>query len=157
MPNWCSNTLTLTHDEPAMIKRVEASFTEGRLLEEFVPMPEGADWYSHNIEHWGTKWDVGDKDGIHDLSENSISLYFDSAWAPPVSAYKKLEEMGFTVRAMYHEPGMAFAGIYEDGCDDYYEFNDSSVQEVREQLPKELDEAFGITEWMEDINENSEE
>ena len=157
MPNWCSNTLTLTHEEPAMIKRVEASFSEGRLLEEFVPMPEGADWYSHNIEHWGTKWDVGDPDGIHDFSENSISVYFDSAWAPPVSAYKKLEDMGFTVRAMYHEPGMAFAGIYEDGYDDYYEFDNSSVQEVRERLPKELDEAFGITEWMEEVNEHTEE
>ena len=33
MPNWCSNTLVLQHDEPAMIDRAVAAFKEGRLLE----------------------------------------------------------------------------------------------------------------------------
>lgn len=40
MPNWCNNTLTLTHVEPTMIERAKAAFNEGRLLKEFVPVPK---------------------------------------------------------------------------------------------------------------------
>ena len=40
MPNWCNNTLTLTHDDPAMIDRAVKAFEEGKLLQEFIPCPE---------------------------------------------------------------------------------------------------------------------
>ena len=40
MPNWCNNTLELEHDDPAMITRARKAFNEGRLLAEFVPVPE---------------------------------------------------------------------------------------------------------------------
>ena len=39
MPNWCMNTLTLEHEDPAMIARAKASFIEGKFLHEFVPVP----------------------------------------------------------------------------------------------------------------------
>ena len=39
MPNWCGNTLTLTHEDTEMIVRAKAAFAEGRLLEEFIPIP----------------------------------------------------------------------------------------------------------------------
>ena len=152
MPNWCSNTLILEHDDPAMIKRAETAFTEGKFLEEFVPNPGIADdWYEFNINNWGTKWDVGtDLGGIHEVTENSIDLYFDSAWAPPVEAYNKLTEMGFRVDAMYHEPGVAFAGIYRDGVDVCYDLSGLGIEQVRAELPPELDQAFDIVEMMED-------
>jgi hypothetical protein len=54
--------------------------------------------------------------------------------------------MGFKIRAMYFEPGMAFAGIWEDGCDDYYEYGGMDSTQIAEELPPELDEAFGISE-----------
>jgi len=40
MPNWCNNYLELTHDDPAMIERAKKAFNDGRLLAEFVPVPE---------------------------------------------------------------------------------------------------------------------
>jgi hypothetical protein len=40
MPNWCNNTLEITHSDPAMIERARVAFKEGRLLDEFVPVPK---------------------------------------------------------------------------------------------------------------------
>ena len=40
MPNWCNNYLVLEHEDPAMIERAKKAFADGRLLAEFVPVPE---------------------------------------------------------------------------------------------------------------------
>jgi hypothetical protein len=54
--------------------------------------------------------------------------------------------MGFKILAMYYDPGMAFAGVWEDGSDDYYEYGDLDSAGIAETLPSALDEAFGISE-----------
>ena len=176
MPNWCNNTLTLEHEDPAMIARAKAAFLDGRLLAEFIPVPEDlqivagsvgdpveqakliedtnrnlevhgyGNWYDFCVNEWGTKWDVGGDDGVLNDFDGGIIVSFDSAWAPPTTAYAKLEELGFKILAMYYEPGMAFAGVYEDGMDDYYEYGGLDSAGIAEQLPVELDEAFGISE-----------
>ncbi len=40
MPNWCSNGITLTHEDPEMIQRAAKALQEGTFLNEFVPVPE---------------------------------------------------------------------------------------------------------------------
>lgn len=150
MPNWCSNTVTLTHGNPTMIARVEKAFSKGIMLAEFFPAPLDTDWYSWNTSEWGTKWDVGSEDGINSVTEDSISLWFDSAWSPPVAAYEKFEALGFVVKAMYYEPGVGFAGVYQDGYDDCYDLTDMDSEAVRDTLPEELDSEFGISEQMAD-------
>jgi hypothetical protein len=40
MPNWCNNTLELQHDDAEMITRAKAAFKDGKLLNEFCPVPE---------------------------------------------------------------------------------------------------------------------
>ena len=40
MPNWCNNTMTLEHSDPAMIERAKAAFLDGKFLNEFIPVPE---------------------------------------------------------------------------------------------------------------------
>jgi hypothetical protein len=49
---------------------------------------------------------------------------------------------------MYYEPGMCFAGIWDNGNDDYYEYANMTSDEVAETLPVELDEAYCISESM---------
>jgi hypothetical protein len=39
MPNWCNNVLELEHDDAEMIARAKKAFLDGKLLEEFVPVP----------------------------------------------------------------------------------------------------------------------
>jgi len=176
MPNWCNNTVTISHTDPAMIERVREAFNKGALLQEFIPCPQDlidtvsgsvgdgqdaleakqaanrekygyATWYEHNINEWGTKWDVGaDGQPAIDNDTNTLVLNFDSAWAPPIQAYEKLFYMGFKILAYYYEPGMAFAGIFEDGQDEYYEYGGMNSDEIAEELPSELDECFCISE-----------
>ena len=176
MPNWCNNSVEIYHEDPAMIERVRTAFNDGRLLAEFIPIPQSlrivagcvgdpdeqkkleedtarnrevhgyGNWYDYCVNEWGTKWDVGaDGNPAQDIP-GGLMLGFESAWAPPCGAYEKLTEQGFRIRAMYFEPGMAFAGVWEDGFDDYYEYGGMSSTEIAETLPAELDEAFGISE-----------
>ena len=179
MPNWCGNTLTLTHADPEMIVRAKAAFVEGRLLEEFIPVPAGlkgttspnrdgtaeelraqygyADWYDFCVNEWGTKWDIGDGQGIQAWDDNELIVYFDSAWSPPVAAYEKFMDLGFTVYATYYEPGCAFAGVFEDGADDYYDLSEMDSGDVQQQLPPDLDSAFGISESMAEYEAENED
>ena len=174
MPNWCYNTVELTHEDPTMIERARTAFLGKGLLNEFVPVPkelqivagflgdeveqaalearEAANlekhgyrnWYDYCVNEWGTKWDVTGQE-INDIP-NGVILTFDSAWAPPTGAYDKLLDLGFEVRAMYYEPGMGFCGVWDNGQDDEYSLGGLNSDEVAALLPQELDEAYGISE-----------
>jgi hypothetical protein len=187
MPNWCNNSVELYHEDPAMIERARKAFNDGALLNEFIPVPSDlqivagrvgdgdeqkkleedtarniathgyGNWYDYCVNEWGTKWDVGaDGNPAQDIP-GGLMLGFDSAWAPPTAAYEKLTEQGFRIRAMYYEGGMAFAGIWEDGNDDYYEYGGMSSEQIAEELPVELDEAFGISESVAEWEEENKE
>jgi hypothetical protein len=41
---------------------------------------------------------------------------------------------------------MAYAGVWDNGHDDYYEYGGLDSAGIAETLPAELDEAFGISE-----------
>ena len=121
-----------------------------------------ANWYDYCVNEWGTKWDVGGDDlGPAQDIPGGLMLTFDSAWAPPCAAYEKLTDMGFRIRAMYYEPGMAFAGIWEDGDDQFYEYGGLNSEQIAEELPVELDEAFciseSVAEWEEENKEEENE
>lgn len=191
MPNWCSNTVEISHEDPAMVERARKGFEEGKLLGEFFPCPQELtdtlagypgkdkeeehnaqmasniakygykDWYDWQVANWGTKWDVGGDDGcVNELGTqfgHGLILSFDSAWAPPVNAYEKLAELGFSIRAYYYEPGMAFAGIWEDGDDDFYEYGGMNSEQIKEFLPEALDEMFAISEYAAEWEAENEE
>jgi hypothetical protein len=115
------------------------------------------DWYQWNIANWGTKWDFG-LENVEQPDPNTVTAAFDSAWAPPTRAYEQLMELGFEITAYYYEPGMAFVGKWEDGCDDYYEYGGETSETVREAIGEELDDYFGISESMADWEaENAED
>lgn len=183
MPNWCNNNLTLTHEDPAMIKRAFDALERGEFLSEFIPVPESlkivagsvgdpdeqkkleedtarnlevhgyGNWYDFCVGEWGTKWDCGEQ-GASDIHPDGKMLhtFFDTAWSPPVTAYEKLEALGFGVDAMYYEPGMAYAGSYSNGSDGSLNLDGLSATDIERDYP-ELDEAFGITESMRDSEE----
>ena len=161
MPNWCANSLVLRHEDVNMIERAVQSFQKEEFCNEFVPMPEefkNDGWYEWRVSNWGTKWDVGSSQyGVERGNANECKFSFDSAWSPPIQFYEKLEELGFTVKAMYYESGMAFCGIYEDGFDDYYEYGDLDSDGVANTIPQELDEYFCISEQLADWEDEQED
>ena len=120
---------------------------ELELKEEFNRITHGyATWYDFCVNEWGTKWEIGaDGNPAQDIP-GGLLLGFDSAWSPPIAAYEKLQAMGFRITAMYCESGMAYAGIWDNGDDDYYEYGGMDSKEIADTLPVELDEAFGISE-----------
>lgn len=158
MPNWCCNSVTFTHEDPEQITRMKEAFLNDRLFSEFVPNPAGEksdDWYSFNVANWGTKWDTGGYD-ISAITENSITLLFDTAWSPPVVFYEALVEDGWGVDGYYYEPGMNFCGHFVDGVDEYYEIPATS-DEVVEEIPSDIDECFSISEQMADRESEEED
>ena len=187
MPNWCNNSVVLKHSDPAMIERARKAFNGEGLLQEFIPVPQSlrdtvagsmgedqreaheaqqkaniekhgyANWYDFCVNEWGTKWEIGaDGNPAQDIP-GGLMLGFESAWSPPIAAYEKLLDMGFEIEAMYYEPGMAFAGIWDNGVDDYYEYGGLDSAGIAEALPAELDEAFGISESAAEWEEENQE
>ena len=196
MPNWCSNTLTISHKDKTMMKRVVRGYNRNGLLREFIPIPKEltdtvsgtvgskesyeqrlleekqklnreffgyTDWYSFCVAEWGTKWDIGHGDGygkltLKDIKNNTVRIGFDSAWSPPIEAYQKLYDMGFSIRAMFYEGGCCFCGIWEDGEEESYDIKGNSKW-VKKNIPSEIDEEFSISfnmaEW-ENEEENAE-
>jgi hypothetical protein len=185
MPNWCNNSLVLTHENPEMIAKAVAAAEAGNLCETFVPCPQEltetaaggysnaetqADleairraniekygypsWYEWSIDNWGTKWEP-DIRVVTREDANNASFAFDSAWAPPVGFYQKLEELGFIVKAYWFEPGMNFCGKWEDGASENYDIQGDSNW-VSENIPRDIDEAMAISESMEQWEDEEE-
>ena len=120
--------------------------------------------YDWCVNNWGTKWDIGDLDiiSVEEFSiplgkngkkiEYQIFVTFDSAWAPPVEAFKfiynKYKDKGLRVSLEYLEPGCSFIGTAKgDGGefeDDYYEY--SNVDELRDIVKKLGDHGLGESE-----------
>lgn len=140
MPNWCYNSISVHHEDPAMIQKMIDGADKGELFNTFVTMPEAlrtttspadfeknhalvekyghADWYSWSLTNWGTKWDVS-LDNVDTTDEGrTLHATFDSAWSPPTAFYDALVKLGFKVDATYTEEGMGFAGHYNNGEDE---------------------------------------
>jgi len=164
MPNWCSNSITISGPTETIQQLWEDAKTanngEFGLLEAMAPIGE---WdYGTAVETWGTKWDISDE-GLEFVDNGDgtaeITGYFDSAWAPPIEAYNRfLDDMSnCSIDASYHEPGMDFAGFYVDGDDDYLENLHEEFklpEDERSDLYNRLDEEYNLSEnydmWEED-------
>ena len=161
MPNWNSNIVTISSTDAELMSKIKDAAEKSAESESFfnvlVPRPESEseNWYDWNVNNWGTKWDTSVE--LVEKTENAITIAFDTAWAPPIGFYANLEEMGYEVDAYYYEPGMCFAGHYNDGTDDYYEYNGMNSSEVAEMLPEELDQMFFISESIAEWEEENKE
>jgi len=189
MPNWCNNYLVLEHDDPEMITRAKTAYADGKLLEEFCPVPAslhivagrvGADdnaeqikleedtklnlethgyanWYDYCVNEWGTKWDVGGSDMLTEDGPNALRMNFDSAWAPPIAAMEKFQDLGFKVKLIYWESGMCFCGIFDENGDDYYDYTDMTADELEKEINPEIDECMCIIENLREWEEENQE
>jgi len=193
MPNWCNNSIKITgpvDQVKALWEQAQANWKNEQygLLDAMVPMPDAlkgttspspddgsqpevdgyTNWYDWSVANWGTKWDINNE-GI-EFEDNGdgtaqIAGWFESAWAPPIEAYNTfIEDMdGCSLVADYHEPGMDFAGFYDNGDDEYMEGLGEYCSKVVKgemewedtpQLFQRLDEQFELVEnareWIEE-------
>ena len=170
MPNWCENKLFARHDAESLDK-LETAFKAQKPFETFMPIPEGLiyempkgidpsdlnalqenqeslnqtkygfkSWHEWCISNWGTKWDASDV-RISDRYDDWIEIYFNTAWGPPIGFYKHLETIGFKVRGMYYEPGVGFAGLFENGDDKCW--SDLSADDLDPHVREEMGIPWG--------------
>jgi hypothetical protein len=172
MPNWCDNTMTISHPDPAMAIKAADAWNSGAFLQTLIPTPSElldtvkgwtndedaqkeieksiaaniekhgyATWYDYRVAEWGTKWDVGldEYEDPIEVTGNSFSVRFSSAWSPPCAAYEKLQEMGYEICAYYYESGCDFCGRWIDGQDDCFEVS-------RGEIPQDIVDEMGIEE-----------
>jgi len=160
MPNWCDNSVKLYNEDvekvSALAEEMGRENEEGKMIacpfQHLRPRPadQEENWYEWNLNNWGTKWDASIIDWERTY-DNEIWISFDSAWAPPITLYDYLTENGWDVDAIYHEPGMNFAGQYNNGIDNYFEY-DVSDPDFLDSLPGEIIEFANLfdahQEWI---------
>ena len=156
MPNWCMNTLTISHEDESKVVEFCDAFNSNKTCEHYLPTPEGYDsqygsgsmpgWWYWRLANWGTKWDFGNADGSIKREGKVADCSFDSAWSPPTNFYAHLFSLGYKIKATYFEPGCAFGGIWENGEEDYYEGDVSNY-------PESLIEQYNIHQWFEEEEE----
>ena len=160
MPNWCSNVVVVSHADKSKLDEFRQAAVNNQTNKEagfmnvLCPQPAdvGDNWYDWNVANWGTKWDV-DVFLTEGLDE-SVTLSFESAWAPPIEFFRHLTEQGYNVKAYYYESGMGFAGIYDNGQDEEYSL-EGDADDVEATIPQELDEMFNIVGNMRDWEEEN--
>ena len=142
MPNWCSNTITISGSGLAnILAKINGLNKDSTLFEsligrdpsfvEAVPDKDSTgnfqnifpDWYHHNMSYYGTKWDVpfGRDCDFSQQSEDTITLTFETAWSPPLPFCEKLrDQYNVTVICRYDEQGCDFYGqaMYSENGDD---------------------------------------
>lgn len=127
MPNWCSNTLYVSHPDAAKIAALADEIGKDRpepfsLLRPMPPELEGGGWRDWCVENWGTKWDACDPE-IYEREPNRLCVHFMTAWGPPIELYDYMTAQGYEIEANYSEEGMCFRGTYTsadgDHCEEY--------------------------------------
>lgn len=127
MPNWCDNTLTISHDDE---KWWDWFMSTKFNFQKIVPCPRipGSVWEPKNDDEepwhrcysstmWGTKWTVNeeDLDKVWDKdAKGSMCFSFQTAWGPPLGIYKALLQFDFKIRASYLEEGCNFCGLWDN-------------------------------------------
>lgn len=158
---FCDHVIPVPEDLQIVAGRVgddsdAAQIELERRTKENIERYGAGNWYDFCVSSWGTKWDVESYYGENTKVENGVLEFgFDSAWSPPIGIYEELVEQGFSVRAYYYEPGMGYVGKWEDGIDECYDYSGTDSKTVRDEIGEELDDMFGISESMEEWEEEN--
>ena len=186
MPNWCNNTVSITHEDPAKIIELVTAMNSNKFCHFAIPVPaELSDTISgsfgdsdaqkaleektaRNVAQYGyanwydfcvSRW--GTKwevdTGPVDFDGKTINASFESAWSPPCGVYEELVEQGYDVVAYYYEPGMGYLGKWDNGCDETYETSGLTSATVRAAIGNELDDMFGISDQMAEYEAENED
>ena len=168
MPNWCDNYVEITGPKKT-IDEIEAIVDEKNndkerehgLLNYLRPMPkeEQENWYNWSVDNWGTKWDVKEFYGAK-RDGDKLCFSFQSAWGPPTEAFDYLycNNDDVSIDLKYYEPGMDFAGIYNDGENKSYTLSEAAPNGVKDVFwksveGKSLDDTFEIVQQMIDFGD----
>lgn len=128
MPNHTFTTIEFQNEQDAQTVWDFATATPengeenggGFNFNNFIPMPEGVDWYSWSVDNWGTKWNAYDSD------INGKYIFFTTAWSEPGPILDKIVQTFPNIEMdiyWYEEQGIEYVGeIYSDGAGHVWEY-----------------------------------
>ena len=158
MPNWCQNSVEFSHSDKTKLDELEKELQKEDGVEIFMHLrPYEGEWdYGWCSEYWGTKWEAN----VYDWSredDNTIKVYFDTAWGPPLALFEFLSENEWQIDALYNEEGMCFAGYWNnyDACE--YEYSGMSADEIEHSIPSDIDDCFQISQNRRDWEDENED
>ena len=187
MPNWCNNTVSITHEDPAKMSALVEAMNANKFCNFAIPVPTDLSetisgsfgdgekqaaleaQTARNVEQFGygnwydfcvSRWGTKwevDTQGSVDFDNQTVTASFDSAWSPPTGVYQALVEDGYDVVAYYYEPGMGFLGKYDNGFDETFEISSETSKTVRSVIGAELDDMFNISESMAEYEAENED
>jgi hypothetical protein len=136
MPNWCSNTLTITTETSKQFTKLIQGITNDSEqpfdFNRIVPTPQElldcdspnkknpqemidkygySDWYDFRVAKWGTKWNACDVE-MRLEDETEVSISFNTAWSPPLEVIEAIaNKYPFAdITLSYYEEGMGIQG-----------------------------------------------
>lgn len=122
MPNYCSNKLIITSQNPQiLLKFKKEAVPENSRLQEVVSLQKlypqdktqdnRIEWQTNN---WGTKWDLINTEILEETAQE-ICYCFETAWSPPVEAFIEISKNypEITFKLYYEESGNDFIGYTE--------------------------------------------
>jgi hypothetical protein len=161
MPNWCQNTAVINAPKPVIDEIKQIIDQKKGLLDWMRPMPKDQEdnWYSWCCSNWGTKWDITEPWIGDDTEEDLITLSFDTAWSPPVEAFRFWAERDgrVTYKLSYVEIGMMFVG-WDSYDGEYFDEDHAEHTNDADRYWEMAGEEFGmepdeepepLTEWYE--------
>ena len=120
------------------------SLREARQAKQNVERYGFKDWYDWSVTKWGTKWNGGEVD-VESLEPESFTIYFSTAWSPPVPVIEAMCVRFPEIEAemSYAETGCWFAGkVYgSDGC-----ISDEPADDVKSFCENEFGHEFDADE-----------
>lgn len=153
MPNWCGNVLTIRAPKETL-DIIESGAKEGRLLQTLAPLPphKQEEWYDTQVATWGVKWEISPQGTLIDRHDDFITLNFDSAWTPPISALETaVQRLNITeLEMIYLEGGCAFCGVAEyNTCAGFWNntYDTPMSIEDRENIKKQEP---ALAEWLDE-------
>jgi hypothetical protein len=187
MPNWCNNSVTITHEDPAKMSALVEAMNENKFCNFAIPVPTALsetisgsygdgekqaalerqtldNIQLHGYGNWYdfcvNRWGTKwevDTKGSVDFDGQTVEVSFESAWSPPCGVYEALVEQGYDVVAYYYEPGMGYLGKWDNGIDESYEIGGETSKTVRAVIGAELDDMFNISESMAEYEDENDE
>lgn len=125
MPNWVTNTMTVTGPKDDLRSFIIKAATphDGdesvlSFLNFIAPASpadiEGEKWYNWNVNNWGTKWDAC-RPRMKQVIDGGAVYVFDTAWDLPLPVFVKMVEdfptLTFEIRCLEEQGwGMEFLG-----------------------------------------------
>ena len=129
MPNWCSNGVTITHEDTAKIAALAEAFKEGKFCNHVIPVPEdlqivagrvGADDNAEQIELERRTKENLEKYGAGNWYDFCVSRW-GTKWDVTDECGVDITNDGRTMSASFESAWSPPCGVYEELVDQGYE------------------------------------